>query len=176
MRRNFSDDRLVANIDIAPTVMDAAGLTDDPGTPMDGVSLLDPTKTRSRILSESAGDQIDPGGQSSAFWKVPPWAAILTKDYHYIENYDSDGTVPTFREFYDLHNDPHELNNLYGGDGDPSNDPPTNPPAATLSHAARQGPGLPRRRVPAGARAPRRPPTPCRRRWSSPRPRTTASS
>ena len=54
------------------------------------------------------------------------------KDYHYIENYDADGILPTFREFYDLRNDPHELNNLYGGDGDPANDPPTNPPAATL--------------------------------------------
>ena len=132
VRRNFSDDRLVANIDIAPTVMDAAGLADDPGTPMDGVSLLDPTQTRGRILSEYAGDQAEPG-ESGPFWKVPPWAALLTEDYHYIENYDSDGVVPTFREFYDLQNDPYELNNLYGSDGDPSNNPPTTPTAAALS-------------------------------------------
>jgi arylsulfatase A-like enzyme len=132
VRRNFSDERLVANIDISPTVKDVTGLADDPGFPMDGVSLLDPTKTRTRILSEYAGDQKDPG-ETGPFWKVPPWASILTKDYHYIENYDSDGIVPTFQEFYDLNNDPYELNNLYGGDGDPSNDAPTNPPAATLS-------------------------------------------
>jgi arylsulfatase A-like enzyme len=131
VRRNFSDTRLAANVDIAPTVMDAAGLAPDAGTPMDGVSLLDDSPLRTRILSEYWGDQKE-DGQGGRRWKVPPWAALLTKDYHYIENYDADGIVPTFREFYDLRNDPHELTNLYGGDGDPSNDPATDPPAATL--------------------------------------------
>ena len=41
VRRNATDPRLVANIDVAPTAMDAAGVTPDPGKPMDGVSLLD---------------------------------------------------------------------------------------------------------------------------------------
>lgn len=131
VRRNHSDSRLAANVDIAPTIVEATGITPDPGTPMDGVSLLDDTQLRTRILTEYWGDQKDPG-ETGPFWKVPPWAAILTKDYHYIENYDSDGLVPTFREFYDLQNDPHELNNLYGSDGDPSNDPPTTPTAAQL--------------------------------------------
>ena len=148
VRRNFSDDRLVANIDIAPTVMDAAGLADDPGTPMDGVSLLDPTQTRGRILSEYAGDQAEPG-ESGPFWKVPPWAAMLTKDYHYIENYDSDGVVPTFREFYDLQNDPYELNNLYGERRRPVQQPAHDSDGRGAVRAARQGPQLPRRRMPA---------------------------
>lgn len=131
VRRNKSDDRLAANVDIAPTVVEATGITPDAGTPMDGVSLLDDTQLRTRILTEYWGDQKDPE-ETGPFWKVPPWAAILTKEYHYIENYDSDGVAPTFREFYDLQNDPHELNNLYGSDGDPSNDPPTSPTAAQL--------------------------------------------
>jgi hypothetical protein len=98
---------------------------------MDGVSLLDDSLQRTRILTEYWGDQKE-DGETGPFWKVPPWASILTKDYHYIENYDIDGVVPTFREFYDLQNDPHELNNLYGSDGDPANDPATTPSAATL--------------------------------------------
>ena len=168
VRRNFSDDRLVANIDIAPTVMDAAGLADDPGTPMDGVSLLDPTKTRSRILSEYAGDQAEPG-ESGPFWKVPPWAALLTEDYHYIENYDSDGVVPTFREFYDLQNDPYELNNLYGSRRRPVQRPAHESDGRGLSAQ------LAKDRICRGtecraAGRRRRPPTGCRRRWSSPRP------
>lgn len=35
-----TDSRIVANIDIAPTILDAAGIT--PGTPQDGRSLLTP--------------------------------------------------------------------------------------------------------------------------------------
>jgi arylsulfatase A-like enzyme len=131
VRRNFADDRLAANVDIAPTVVQAAGLNPDPATPMDGVSLIGDSQLRSRILTEYWGDQKD-SAETGPFWKVPPWAALLTKDYHYIENYDSDGVVPTFQEFYDLRNDPYELNNLYGSDGDPSNDPATTPSAATL--------------------------------------------
>jgi arylsulfatase A-like enzyme len=144
VRRNAVDDRLTANIDIAPTVMDAAGLSPDPSQPMDGVSLLDRSKQRDRILTEYWGDLTVTIGQtdiSSAVstaagppkWRIPPWAALTTHDYQYIEYYDDEGTQPTFREFYDLRNDPYELNNLYGSDGDPSNDPPTTPTAAALS-------------------------------------------
>src|SRR4029453_5660145 len=66
-------------------------------------------------------------------WRVPPWATLITRNYQYTEYYDDEGTQPTFREFYDLRTDPWELTNLYGGDGDPSNDPGVNPAASTLS-------------------------------------------
>ena len=149
VRRNATDPRLVANIDVAPTVMDAAGVTPDPGKPMDGVSLLDRTQQRDRMLAEYWGDLNnapdeetgvssfagEAGAQGLPKWKVPPWASTITRDYHYTEYYDDEGTQPTFREFYDLRpgHDPYELTNLYGSDGDPSNDPATMPSAATLS-------------------------------------------
>ena len=108
VRRNATDPRLVANIDVAPTALDAAGVTPDPGKPMDGVSLLDRTQQRDRILAEYWGDLNGApdeetgvasfGGQPNAAalpkWKVPPWASIITRDYQYTEYYDDEGTQP----------------------------------------------------------------------------------
>jgi arylsulfatase A-like enzyme len=108
VKRSYTDNRLVANVDMAPTVMDALKLT--PPSPMDGMSLLDPANQRSRITLEWYG-----GG-------TPPWGSIRTDTYQYTEYYDSEGTVPTFREYYNLANDPYQLTNLLN-DGDPSNDP-----------------------------------------------------
>ncbi|HEV3474343.1 MAG TPA: sulfatase, partial [Actinomycetota bacterium] len=47
-----TDRRMVANIDIVPTIMDAAGITPDPRFPVDGHSLLDPT-ARKKMLTEA---------------------------------------------------------------------------------------------------------------------------
>ncbi|MGW4508289.1 sulfatase family protein [Streptomyces sp. NPDC004436] len=104
------DDRIVANIDIAPTVLDAAGVT--PGGPLDGTSLLS-SHSRDHLLVE--------------WWKqgagtdgAPTWASYVAKDKQYTEYYDlrtdANGAVSgtgqvTFREFYDLANDPHQLTN-----------------------------------------------------------------
>jgi arylsulfatase A-like enzyme len=131
VRRGVVDNGLAANIDVAPTVLDAVGESTDPGFPMDGQSLLDGSPPRNRILSEYWGDLNQGAGLPK--WNVPPWASLRTANYHYVEYYDEEGTQPTFQEFYDLQNDPWELNNLYGGDGDPSNNPPTSPTAAQLS-------------------------------------------
>ncbi len=109
-RSGAVDHRMVANIDIAPTALAAAGI--QPTAPMDGRSLLD-AWTRDRILLE--------------YWRlkhpadVPTWASIRTRSYQYIEYYSDDGAV-TFREYYDLAIDPWELTNLLH-DGNPANDP-----------------------------------------------------
>ncbi|SEG75615.1 Arylsulfatase A [Thermomonospora echinospora] len=114
------DDRLVANIDIAPTILDAVdvrhggplsgrgGLLDGG---LDGRSLLRP-QVRDRLLLE--------------WWRAGPhqarhsWAATVTADYQYVEYYDTvlHGGVLTgtgailYREYYDLRRDPYQLTNL----------------------------------------------------------------
>lgn len=110
--RGTTDDRLVANIDVTPTVLAAAGLSPE-GAELDGRSLLDETWTREELLLEFFG----PEGEKA----VPPWASLRASGYQYIEYYGQDGSV-VFREHYDLATDPWELENLYG-DADPANDP-----------------------------------------------------
>ena len=111
------DEQLVANIDIAPTVMAAAG--SEPEHTYDGRSFLD-EDAHGRVLLEQ--------------WKrpdrsVPNWAATRALGYLYVEYYAEDRLVPAYREYYDLRTDPWELANLLG-DLDATNDPPN---AAELS-------------------------------------------
>jgi arylsulfatase A-like enzyme len=105
---------LVANVDIAPTVLDAAGIAPDPAYPLDGRSLLSPNQ-RDRLLVEFQGGNNQPG--------VPTWASTWTAEYQYVEYYDDATGAVSFREYYDLVNDPFQLTNLLG-DADPLNDPP----------------------------------------------------
>jgi arylsulfatase A-like enzyme len=105
---------VVATIDIAPTVLAAAGITPDPAFPLDGRSLLAPGD-RERLLLEFQGGNNQPG--------VPTWASTVTEDHQYVEYYDDASGAVTFREYYDLVTDPYQLTNLLG-DGDPLNDPP----------------------------------------------------
>ena len=120
-----TDYRLVANIDIKPTVLAAAGVPADPAYPMDGRSLLS-GGGRDRLLTEYFHDD--------ANWRaVQTWAAIRTRAYQYVENYDQpELNGGTFREYYDLRNDPWMLTNLYR-DGNPSNDPPIGPLSSMLA-------------------------------------------
>ena len=101
--------RPVANIDVAPTILAAAGI--EPDHEYDGRSFLD--SSHDRILLEQ--------------WKrpdrsVPNWAATRGEDYLYVEYYAEDRLIPAYREYYDLVEDPWELHNLLG-DLDPMNDP-----------------------------------------------------
>ena len=106
-----TDDRLVANIDVAPSVLDVAGLPPELQIEQDGRSLFGPLE-RTRILTEQWGS-----------WSAhrPTWASIRTHDYQYTQYYFKDGR-PRYREFYDLRTDPWQVKNLLG-DGDAANDP-----------------------------------------------------
>ncbi|MDQ3982341.1 MAG: sulfatase-like hydrolase/transferase, partial [Actinomycetota bacterium] len=106
-----TDDRLVGNIDIAPSVLDVAGLPPELQLEQDGRSLFGPLE-RSHILTEGWGS-----------WAAhrPTWASIRTHEYQYIQYYFNNGEV-RFREFYDLVEDPWQTNNVLG-DRDESNDP-----------------------------------------------------
>ncbi|MFG3053322.1 sulfatase [Kitasatospora sp. NPDC048239] len=105
------DHRIVANIDIAPTILDAAGIT--PDTPQDGNSLFS-THSRDHLLVEWWKQGTAAGGP-------PTWSSYVAKDKQYTEYYqlhtDADGTVSgtgqvKFREYYDLVADPYQLQNL----------------------------------------------------------------
>jgi arylsulfatase A-like enzyme len=109
------DGRIVAILDIAPTILDAAGIEQDADEPMDGRSLLDRSWTRPRLLLE--------------YWRwngstAPPWASTWSRHYQYTEYYDA-GEI-TFREYYDLDHDPWQLVNLLK-DGRSGNDPDIGP-------------------------------------------------
>jgi arylsulfatase A-like enzyme len=106
------DRRIVANIDIAPTIARAARVTVS-GPPMDGRSLLDRRWTRDHLLVEYFASDTGIG--------APTWASITASTHQYVEYYDEDGNV-TFREYYDLVQDPWQLENTLG-DADPLNDP-----------------------------------------------------
>ena len=107
------DRRLVANVDIAPTVLEAAGFAGPPLVPLDGRSLLG-EGARERMLLEY---WVDPPRMD-----VPSWAAVTTRDLQYVEYYDDDLQTITLREYYDLTEDPWQLTNVLG-DGDEANDP-----------------------------------------------------
>jgi len=103
-----TDSRLTATVDIVPTVLQAAGMQAD--YPLDGHSMLS-SFSRSRILLEY---WLDPGDAS-----IPTWVSERTPSVQFVEYYDAYGAV-SFREYYDLSNDPWELVNLLN-DTNPSN-------------------------------------------------------
>ncbi|MFJ6622277.1 sulfatase [Kitasatospora sp. NPDC091335] len=105
------DNRIVANIDVAPTILDAAGIT--PDTPQDGHSLLT-AHSRDHLLVEWWKQGTAAGGP-------PTWSSYVAKGRQYTEYYalhtDADGVVSgtgevKFREYYDLSADPYQLTNL----------------------------------------------------------------
>ena len=109
------DESIVANMDVAPTIYDAVGVEPDERWPVDGTSLIRNEGKREDILLE--------------YWQELPgndayvsWAAVRTNDLLYVEYYEKDLSTVRFREYYDLRNDPSEMDNLLGDD-DTSNDP-----------------------------------------------------
>ncbi len=117
-----TDNRFVANVDIAPTVLTAAGAAGVSN--MDGRNIFAGT-TRNRRLTEYF---VDSGNNPS----IRTWASITTTTYTYTEYYSTDGTQVRFREYYNLVNDPYELVNLFN-DGNAANDPNVATIAAQLA-------------------------------------------
>jgi arylsulfatase A-like enzyme len=116
-----TDSRLVANLDVAPTIADAVGGL-GLGLAMDGHSLLDPVFSRARLLLEWFATN---GGLG--------WASLITSTSQYIETYDiADNQAIKYREYYDLVSDAWELDNLLG-DGSSANDPATAALSAQLA-------------------------------------------
>jgi arylsulfatase A-like enzyme len=122
-----SSDRMVANIDLKPTVLAAAGI---PSGATDGRSLLGPGGGHDTLLFEYWHDLANAPG-------VQTWAALRAPGWEYVEDEDQPG-VPgrLLREYYDLRKDPGMERNLLG-DGDPAGDPPVGELSARLAAARR---------------------------------------
>jgi len=96
--RNATRRGLVGNIDIAPTILDATGIS--PEHTMDGRSLLK-SWNRSNLFLE----------QWKTTSQVPTWKSLRSKRWQYTEYFDSNERR-TFREYYNLSKDRWQLRNL----------------------------------------------------------------
>jgi len=90
---NTRSSRMVANIDVAPTVYQATAT--GPDHVMDGRSLLSQARRRSLLLEN---------------WDNRQWKSVRTRSHQYIEYYGRRGIQ--FRELYHLRRDPWQLRNL----------------------------------------------------------------
>jgi arylsulfatase A-like enzyme len=135
--QNYWDGRLVANIDLAPTILAAAKVTPPTTNPkIDGRNLLY-SNYFSSLRSEIFLERYARNASTAA---IPLWASIieapwLSPYYQYTEYYGSDAAPSTYEEiptvprilgdteYYDLASDPPEITNAY---------PPTNPSPDTL--------------------------------------------
>jgi arylsulfatase A-like enzyme len=90
-------EKLVANIDVAPTDYRAAGIETPPT--VDGRALQDDFK-RGHILVQFFTE-----GK-----RIPTWALVVTRSAKYTEYYE-EAAAASFTENYDLNSDPWELNN-----------------------------------------------------------------
>jgi arylsulfatase A-like enzyme len=103
------DDRLVANIDVAPTILAAVGL-DEVTDHLDGQSLLAPGRRKALLIE---------------YWReprkpFPTWLSVRAESLQYVEYVDGS------RELYDLRHDPWQLRNLLD-DSSPGSSPEVGP-------------------------------------------------
>jgi arylsulfatase A-like enzyme len=101
VRPGRTTDRLVANIDVAPTLFEAAHVR----RRTDGHSLLDPDP-REALLIESRGSFDEDRAPL-----LPAFRSVRTPTYRYTEYYRHNTFDLIFREYYDLTTDSWELDN-----------------------------------------------------------------
>ena len=102
--KNLRSDALTANIDMAPTILDLAGMKVPDG--IDGVSLLPLLDNPKAAVRETAA-LINVWGPKEAHSY-----GVVTKDYKYIYWPYESGEFEATEELYHLAKDPHELTNL----------------------------------------------------------------
>jgi len=100
-RARRTNSNLVANIDVAATLLDAAGVRHR----TDGRSLLRRGR-RSALLFESRGSYAEDRAP-----RLPAFSSVRTPTYRYAEYYRHGTFDLIFREYYDLMVDPWELEN-----------------------------------------------------------------
>ncbi len=94
-------DRLVANIDIAPTILNALKIK--PRHVIDGHSLLDRYHFRDWLLLENPGIS----GVTAS------WSSQVDKRYQFIQYHENNlESKPEFFELYNLRTDPYQVENL----------------------------------------------------------------
>ncbi len=121
-----TDKHMVAQIDLAPTFLELAGVNMPPD--VDGQSLVPllhdekPVSWRTDLLGQYAGPGVD--GQDgivaeavrkadAVYLDIPPWIGLRTEGYLYVRWYDLDRSPQVHeRELYDLNADPHQLTSL----------------------------------------------------------------
>ena len=97
-----ASERLVANVDIAPTLYRRAGI--DPSYAVDGRDMLT-SPARDVLLLEHPLDH--PGGGNMGLMSMPAWASLVSDSGDQYVAYDSGE-----EELYDLESDPFQLTNL----------------------------------------------------------------
>lgn len=111
-----TSEELVANIDVAATIFDAAAIE---ATRVDGISLLSDER-REALLLEQWGNEVK---------GLPNWESIVTPEVQFVRYYGSSLTDVVEDEYYDLTNDPLQETNLLGDRADANN-----PETAALEH------------------------------------------
>jgi arylsulfatase A-like enzyme len=98
VEEGVTDDRLVAGIDLAPTILQAVG--GDADSPMDGRNLLSDDSRELLLIEQYKNGHI------------PDWASVLTLRSQYIEYLDRGTGERLYGEFYDLKEDRWQVDNL----------------------------------------------------------------
>ncbi|HKY77053.1 MAG TPA: sulfatase-like hydrolase/transferase [Acidimicrobiia bacterium] len=108
-----TDDRLVGGEDFLPTYLQAAQYSPpEVGYPLDGRSFLPGQPGKAvKLLEFGPLDRPSPTGYEGHH-NIPTWASIRTPGWQYIEYYGTDNTTTVWQEYYDLSQDPWELDNL----------------------------------------------------------------